>query len=170
MNLSFPVTIDGGTFFTNALGPDPLGTNDRLDPTINYNFDENKGLVAQPGITQVQSEYMGEGAVMATKKKTTINFTCFSLTDLTIMMHEFMIPGTEILVDFGWVNPKRADEMSNGSFIELLNSGISLKSGTNFFDYFQSFDKIFESYGNIETCIGRVTEYGFSWIVTGKPL
>ena len=154
--------IYGGTFFTNALGPDPLGTNDRLDPTINYNFDENKGLVAQPGINQVQSEYLGEGAVMATKKKTTVNFTCFSLTDLTIMMHEFMIPGTEILVDFGWVNPKRANEMSEGSFIELLNSGITLKEGTNFFDYFQSFDKIFESYGNIETCIGRVTEYGFS--------
>ena len=152
----------GGTFFTNALGPDPLGTNDRLDPTFNYNFDENKGLTGQPGITQVQSEYLGEGATMATKKKTTINFTCFSLTDLTIMMHEFMIPGTEVLVDFGWVNPKRMDEISQGSFIQLLNSGITLKEGTNFFDYFQSFDKIFESYGNIETCIGRVTEYGFS--------
>ena len=123
---------------------------------------QNKGLTGQPGITQVQSEYLGEGATMATKKKTTINFTCFSLTDLTIMMHEFMIPGTEVLVDFGWVNPKRMDEISQGSFIQLLNSGITLKEGTNFFDYFQSFDKIFESYGNIETCIGRVTEYGFS--------
>ena len=74
-----------------------------------YGLDIERNLRPMPGITSVDVSYKGSG--MGALKKATINFSCYSLSDLEKLETFYMYPGIKILLEWGWsINTSNTDD------------------------------------------------------------
>tara|TARA_B100001564_G_C20667509_1_gene684492 strand:- start:1057 stop:3942 length:2886 start_codon:yes stop_codon:yes gene_type:complete len=87
----------------------------------NYGLDIERNLRPMPGITSVDVSYKGSG--MGALKKATINFTCYSLSDLEKLETFYMYPGIKVLLEWGWsINTAMTeDPLYTSSTVDLIS-------------------------------------------------
>jgi hypothetical protein len=152
---------------TSILGTNENSSNFILNGYNNQSLVNNQpyrhGIRPLPGITGLDCQsYSANGSL----RKVTIKFTCWDVSQLDIMEILYMRPGYPVCVEWGWSHMIGDNKPMQG----FPNFGVDFlnRKNTSIMDlYKDAYTEIQNKKGNIDICIGRVSNYSFNARIDG---
>lgn len=141
----------------------PSWTETSVNPGKYWTEGETQPYRPMPGVKDISVEYVGGSLKLGATREATINWTCWTWSDLDRMMAHFLHHGKTIFIDWGWSGVGELKDVSLYDFFD--ENGDFLKENENGpIDHIGDVQKhVVAQKGNYDAMIGIVKN--FEWTV-----